>query len=316
MTLALLLLCLPAGAITGFTYFFYNSDGTPDTNAFSMQGWPPDQNAVVVVGTNVVYSSHGVTFTNNNLGGGSNAIMPGTYRVFETNQNLGFFVTIPDTATVLPLTAYVVGTPTVYTPGSFYNFLTNAFGGPVVLSNSASVVGALAYTPMTNTFAGLTNAIHYYPATNTLAGIDFALGFQPPAGTYVGISNALGFGPVQHAEVGTIAARNSNDFALATSVGPIATRSTNDFALATTVGPMAIRSTNDFALITADGLSQSVSNLTNVRVITNGAVCFIAYKTNGLPGNAFTNYPTGSTMWTTNGQFYGLTNNVWKAIEL
>jgi hypothetical protein len=75
--------------------------------------------------------------------------------------------------------------------------------------------------------------------------------------------------------------------------------------------PANAANTNDFARTTADGLSQAIGALTSAKVITNGGLAIIAYKTNGLPGSAFTNYPTGSKLFTTNGQEFRLTNSVW-----
>jgi hypothetical protein len=64
------------------------------------------------------------------------------------------------------------------------------------------------------------------------------------------------------------------------------------------------------------GLSQSISNLTNVKVITNGASCILVYQTNNVPGSAFTNYPPGSLLGNTNAQWFVLTNITWHPISI
>jgi len=110
------------------------------------------------------------------------------------------------------------------------------------------------------------------------------------------ITNLMGMIPAN--------AANTNDFARATPAGI-----TNALGLI----PANAANTNDFARMTADGLSLSISNLTSVKVITNGASVLLSYKTNGVPGIAFTNYPPGSLLVTTNGQLFQLTNSAWIA---
>jgi hypothetical protein len=188
-----------------------------------------------------------------------------------------------------------------FTPGAPFSILSNA--APVIISQTANVP---VTTFLNFTLAQFSDAgTMAYRSTN-----DFAL----------------------VANIGSIARRGSNDFALATTVGPMAIRSTNDFALATTVGPMAIRDTNDFFLAASAGsiatrgsndfhLADGNIGATNLTVgvanfATNGFQVWIAYKTNGDPGNAFTNAPQGSFLTTTNGYFGRLSNAVWHAIAL
>ncbi len=188
-----------------------------------------------------------------------------------------------------------------FTPGVPFSVLSNA--SPVNISMTANV-------PVT-TFLNFTLAQIIDAGTiANRSSNDFFLAAS--AGTIAGRASNDFF---LAASAGTIAGRASNDFFLAASAGTIAGRSSNDFFLASSAGTIAGRASNDFHL--ADG-QIGISNLTAgvANFATNGFLVWISYKTNGDPGNAFTNAPQGSIISTTNGYLGRLSNLVWRAIAL
>ena len=198
---------------TPFSYQLYNSDRTPQTNMFTMQGWPPSSQSVIVVGTNIIFSDPNQLITNipNSSGFGTNLVWANTYRVFFPASGLAYLVNIPVTASNLPLSAYVSNAPAIYTPASFYAFLTNGLGCVPVGSNYNAVASALGFTPATNGAALTYSLLPFTPPSNNYAGITNAAGFvlatnggsvaysQLPyvaaTNSYAGLTNVLGFKP-------------------------------------------------------------------------------------------------------------------------
>jgi hypothetical protein len=151
-------------ALTPFTFQFFNSDGTTNFSTSSLSPYPTVNNLMVWNGSNIVISKPILLIPSPN-GSGTNAAEPGGYRLTVTNTSgttIQAFVTIPDTATQLPLGAYITGAPAVYTASSFFAFITNGLGGPLGL------IQALQYQPMTNNLANLTNVLGLNGLTNLL----------------------------------------------------------------------------------------------------------------------------------------------------
>lgn len=179
---------------------------------------------------------------------------------------------------------------------------TNTYDG---ISNS------LGFPPATNSVAGSTNALGYMPATNSNAGIISALGFTPPANTYPAISNSLGFAPATNSNPGIVTALGytpaTNTYSgLTTALG---------FAPATN-SATGITAALHYTPKTNDGYIGVNALPGTANLATNGFLVWVAYKTNDVPGSAFTNLPAGSLLTTTNGGFYVLSNLVWQAIAL
>ena len=154
---------------TPFSYQFTDANGQADTNQFLMQGWPPASGAVTVMSNTIVISGPNQTITNSFQGTntiGTNFAMPNNYRVLRPVDGLGFFVTIPATTNVLPLSTYVTGAPVTYPSASLYYYITNALGFQPLASNSAAILGGLGYTPASNTYSAFTNILGFIPATN------------------------------------------------------------------------------------------------------------------------------------------------------
>jgi hypothetical protein len=212
-----------------------------------------------------------------------------------------------------------------YAPATNSNLgITSALGFVPATNSNAGVVFALGFTPPTNTYGGIatslgfapatnsfigtTNALGYMPGTNSNSGITFALGFTPATNTYSGITNSLGFAPATNTNAGFVAALGytpaTNSYSgLTNSLGfAPATNTTAGIIAALHYTP----GTNDGYV----GLS-SLAGAANLA--TNGFVVWVSYKTNDVPGVAFTNLPTGSLLTTTNGGFYVLSNLVWTA---
>jgi hypothetical protein len=152
------------------SYCLLNPDGTPYTNVATMTAYPPATASVTVVGTNIVIGGgYTITLTPNSNGIGTVVSMPGSYTVFEPSNNVSFPVNIPNVTGISNLSSWV-NAPTVYTPGSLYALITNALGCNPVASNSAAVVSALGWTPLTNSQAAVSNtlALNYNAVTNAL----------------------------------------------------------------------------------------------------------------------------------------------------
>jgi hypothetical protein len=285
LSLAALLLCafaLNASAVYLQPFWYYGRDqfGLPITNAITIDAWPPTNN-ITANNTNLVISvPH--TFIPDANGFVSNNIALGNYRVVIQG----------------------------FTPGVPFSILSNA--SPVNISSSADI-------PVT-TFQNFTLA--QIVDAGSIAGRasnDFALA----------------------SSVGPMAIRSTNDFALSTPAGitnslayiPANAANTNDFARATPAGvtnslafiPANAANTNDFARATLAGITaaQGYTSKTNDGyiglanatgwIVTNGPVVWVYYKTNNLPGSAFTNVGAGAFMSTSNGMFLVLSNNlVWQ----
>lgn len=181
-----------------------------------------------------------------------------------------------------------------------------ALGFAPATNSYAGITTALGFAPATNSFIGSTNALGYMPATNSNAGILFALGFTPPTNNYNGVTNALGFAPGTNSLAGVVSAlgympaTNSNG-GITTALG---------FAPATNSSG-GIISALHYTPRTNDGYVGLSSLAGAANLATNGFSVWVAYKTNDVPGGAFTNLPQGSLMTTTNGGFYVLSNLVW-----
>lgn len=163
------------GQVTTFTFQFYNSDGSPNTNPAILAPYPPAQN-LVVVGTNLVFA-RSVTLVPGTNGYGTNAAWANTYRLTITNGNGGTiqaYVNLPFTGSVLPLASYISNAPAIYTPATLYAFLTNGLGGP------PGLVQALQFQPMTNSAAGVTNVFTLNTLTNLLGlnGVTNLVGYN------------------------------------------------------------------------------------------------------------------------------------------
>lgn len=209
---ALLLAACSARATTAFTYQFYNADGTAQTNAITMTAWPPSTNTWTVYGTNIIYGGLNITLTPNSSGFGTNHAYPGAYRLYVSNLNSGFYVTLPDTTNTVSLGTYLTSAPQTAGPIGFFGMVTNWLGYSPATNTSAGLIATLGYTPLTNTYAAMTNAAGFRFATNTSAGLIAGLGYTPATNTYAaatnllsfipnyaGITNALGFRPATNA---------------------------------------------------------------------------------------------------------------------
>jgi hypothetical protein len=163
LILVVILVALAVRA-TPFYQYFYNPDGTPQTNSFSMTAYG-SENAWVVVGTNIYYGAQTVTFTPATNGYVSNAIAPNTYTVLFSNLNSGFYVTIPNTTNVTTLASYATSTPTISgTAFDSYGMVTNW----------------LRYAPATNR-----------PATNTIVYVSAVSGITNASGAVTNLSVTL-----------------------------------------------------------------------------------------------------------------------------
>ena len=220
LLLLLLVILIPAAlATTPFSYQFYNSDGTAQTNVMTMEAWPRSTNAWTVYGTNIIWGSQIITLTPNASGYGTNHAYPNSYRIYVTNLNSLFYVVIPDTTNQISLGSCLVSAPQVAGPIGFFGMVTNWLGYWPSTNTYAGIAGALGFNPATNTTAGLISTLGYTPATNTAAGLISTLGYTPATNTfaaatnllafsptYSGITNKLGFGPATNTSAGLIAA--------------------------------------------------------------------------------------------------------------
>ncbi|HXS67951.1 MAG TPA: hypothetical protein VN761_03855 [Candidatus Polarisedimenticolia bacterium] len=168
--------------------------------------------------------------------------------------------------------------------------IVSALGFTPATNTYNGVTNALGFAPGTNSFVGSTNALGYMPATNSSGGVIFALGFTPPTNSYEGIKNSLGFAPVTNSVAGLTSALG---------YAP-ATNSNSGIVAALHYTPK-----------TNDGYVGLTSLAGAANLATNGFVVWVAYKTNDVPGTAFTNLPAGSLLTTTNGQLFVLSNSVW-----
>lgn len=188
LALVLLLRACEYAPATPFVQTFYNSDGTPQTNAITMVAYPA-QNTWIVVGTNLYYGGSNLTLQPTTNGYVSNAVSPGGYRLTFANTTLPLYVNILNTTNVLPLSTYVTNAPVI--AGSYlsaYGVLTNMLGYAPATNTALGVKAALGYTPPTNSLASLTNAFGFLPLSSS-ATISAAL--LPQLGS-VGVTNLNG----------------------------------------------------------------------------------------------------------------------------
>lgn len=294
------------GLTTPFFIQSFQSDGTAQTNPMYMSQYPATSAPFSIYGTNIIWGGFVLKVTNNVNGYGSNWIFPGTYRCVISNLNVSFIVNIPDTTNFNTLALYVQNLPSFAAPSlSTYGVITNQLGFPPATNSPIGILfalnfqpatngGPLAYsqlpfTPPTNSYSGLTNVLGFPPATNNNAGMVFALGFAPATNSNAGMVFALGFTPL------------TNSFtAITTTLGyKPATNTTAGIIAALGYTP----GTNDGNI---GLLASAVASAS-----TNGFTVWVSYKTNDVPGPAFTNLPPGSIMTTTNGAFFVLSNLVW-----
>lgn len=308
-SIVLVLALVLAVRATPFFIQGYQSDGTAQTNAIQVSAWPPSDSPFVTYSTNIIYGGNTLQIVPAASGYASNWVFPGVYRFFIPALSVAWIAVIPDTTNFLSVANYTTNLPNYTGLGlNSYGVVTNSLGfapatnttagieaalGYVPATNSnAGVVFALGFTPATNSYNGITNALHMAPATNNNSGIVFALGFTPATNSYGGITNSLGFGPVTN---------NYSGVTNALGMAPATNNTTGiNFALGYTP------KTNDG--YTGQPVLSGAANLE-----TNGFLVWVTYKTNNVPGTAFTNLPVGSLMTTTNGGFYSLSNLVWNA---
>jgi hypothetical protein len=186
--------------------------------------------------------------------------------------------------------------------------ITSGLGFAPATNSNPGMIFALGFTPATNTYGGIAGSLGFAPATNSFIGTTNALGFMPATNTYDGITNSLGFAPATNSTAGFVAALGytpaTNSYGgLTNSLGfAPATNTTAGIIAALRYTPR----TND-GYIGLSGLAGAAS------LATNGFVVWVSYKTNDVPGAAFTNLPPGSLLTTTNGEFFVLSNLVWNA---
>jgi len=254
-------------ATTPFSYQFYNADGSAQTNVITMTAWPPATNTWTVYGTNIVYGGVTLTLTPNASGFGTNHAYPNTYRLFITNLNSGFFISLPDTTNQVALGSCLTAAPQVAGPVGFYGMVTNWLGFAPSTNNNAGIVAALGYTPATNTYAALTNILGYGPATNTSAGLIAGLGYTPATNTYMALTNILGYGPATNTSAGLIAGLG---FQPATNTLAAITNLLTSEAL---IGELGFQPATNALRMTNVSLSIIVpGSTTNILHITNGVI--------------------------------------------
>jgi hypothetical protein len=255
-----LLLVCNAVATTPFSYQFYNSDGSAQTNAMTMTAWPPSTNAWTVYGTNIIWGSQTITLATDTNGYGTNHAYPNTYRIFVTNLNSGFFVSLPDTTNQIALGSCLTAAPQVAGPVGFFGMVTNWLGFAPSTNSNAGIVAALGYTPATNTYTALTNILGYGPATNTSAGLIAALGFQPATNGLAALTNTL----TSAAVVGVLGFQPATNSLAAL---------TNLLTSAALVGELGFQPATNAATMTNVSFSVIVpGSTTNILHITNGVI--------------------------------------------
>ena len=154
--LSILTLATVCPAITSYYYSGQNNDGTPQTNYFTLQPWPPTAQGITIYGTNIIFGAAIITNTPNASGFFSNSISPNTYKVQVPALGLAAFANIPDTTNYAALASYMTNSPIVSGGVGGYAFVTNYLGFAPATNN-----------PGTNTIvyvsgvAGITNASGY-----------------------------------------------------------------------------------------------------------------------------------------------------------
>ena len=177
--ISILFTSLQCWALTTFTYNLLNIDGSAYTNQAQMSAYPPVTQSVIVVGTNIVFANAIIPLNPNVNGKGTNSCMAGQYKVYMPSNNIFFIVSVPDTASLLPLATYVVGAPVVYQSSSLYGFITNALGFQPLASNTAAILGGLAFQPATNSLSCITNLLTFQPVPQTYSTVTNALAYIP-----------------------------------------------------------------------------------------------------------------------------------------
>jgi hypothetical protein len=194
-----------------------------------------------------------------------------------------------------------------FTPATNNNpGIVSALGFTPATNTYDGVTNSLGFAPATNNFIGSTNALGYMPATNSNSGISFALGFTPATNTYGGITSSLGFAPATNSNAGLVAVLG---YTPATNTYNGLTNSLG-FAPATNTAAGIIAALR-YTPRTNDGNIGLSSLAGAANLATNGFVVWVSYRTNDVPGAAFTNLPPGSVLTTTNGALFVLSNLVW-----
>lgn len=182
-------------------------------------------------------------------------------------------------------TISVVGTNIVF-GGSNITLLPDVTGNG---TNQSYAGGYRVFFPNLNFgfFVNIPDVTNQLPLANYTTGNPVTL---EPVDYYSIVSNWLKFGPATNTNPGIIAA----------------------------IGFTPLSNTY-VAILAAMGFTPQTNGYTGVpalggaaNIVTNGFILNIAYKTNGDPGSQLTNSPMGSTMSTTNGQSYVLSNLVWR----
>ncbi len=296
------LLIRPALALTPFSYQFYNSDGTAQTNAITMEAWPRSTNGWTVYGTNIIWGSQSITLAPGTNGYGTNAgAFPNTYRLWLSNLNSGFYISLPDNSTQqVSLGSCVVSAPQTAGPIGLFGMVTNWLGYMPATNNAAGIKWALGYTPATNSYVGLTNAAGFVFATNGIAAITNTLGYNPQNATFAALTNTLGFKPA------------TNGIAAITNTLGYNPQNATFAALTNTMGYMPLATNVVLAESVLPQLGYiGVSNL-NGSIATNRGTMTLTITTNLAIGTAPTMAaPDGSWLVASNGNFYVRSNATW-----
>ena len=208
LTFTALLIALTVEAITPFYWSSLNNDGTPNTNTLLMSPYPPSENAFTVIGTNIVFNRT-MALVPNASGFISNNAFANTYRVLDTNSNLGFFVVLPDTTSYQSLALYATNVANYQSPLTTYGLVTNLLGfAPAPISYGQNITnGYLAMgLSATNGYMNVGLNATNYALVRGLASTNFSLtlGSNSTNGYLTIGLNATNF-------VYTIAANGSNN---------------------------------------------------------------------------------------------------------
>lgn len=193
--LLLMALALHATVVIN-TYSLHNPDGSVYTNPFTMTVYPPQNNSVVVVGTNIVIGGGFIqTFYPNSQGKGTVTNEPNQYSVFCLSNNVKFLVNIQATNPLPDLAYETINVPVVFTPNSFFAWFTNALGFYPIASNPVALVNGLGFQPETNSqfYNDFTNIFGGVPALFSSNNIVSALGITPVATGFRAWTNSVGF---------------------------------------------------------------------------------------------------------------------------
>jgi hypothetical protein len=158
-----------ARALTSYYYSAQFPDGTPQTNYFTLQVWPPAAQGITIYGTNIIFGPYTFTNTPNASGFYSNSISPNTYKLQVPAINLAAFVTIPDTTNYIALATYMTNSPIVSGGIGGYAFVTNYLGYVPATNNPGTntIVFVSAVSGITNASGYVTN-LSVTLTTNTI----------------------------------------------------------------------------------------------------------------------------------------------------